>query len=382
MNKHFYQKQNSVIDIREDSVDYGRIRRRILSYIQGITLRKIPAKRRDIILKIRRDLLSEGHTKDSSCFRIGDNIAEEIDRLSSSDLIRYLVYRYRYEIYPQSRILDEFPPCLQIEPSSICNYRCVFCYQTDRVFTKESEGHMGTMSLELFKSLIDQAEGNCEAITLANRGEPLICPEIESMLAYCRGKFLGLKMNTNAWYLDEKKAHAILESGLNVLVFSVDSTTDDSYRKLRVGGRLGRVSKNIRQFQKIRIKHYSDAKIITRVSGVKYPEDQSLDSMETFWGDMVDQVAFVQYNPWENVYSQAVKDISTPCSDLWRRMFVWFDGTVNPCDVDYKSVLAISNAKNTSLSNIWRSDSYNDIRNRHLSMCRNNTSPCNRCTFI
>ena len=32
------------------------------------------------------------------------------------------------KIYPQTRTLDNFPPYLQIEPTSICNFRCVFCF--------------------------------------------------------------------------------------------------------------------------------------------------------------------------------------------------------------------------------------------------------------
>ena len=40
--------------------------------------------------------------------------------------------------------------------------------------------------------------------------------------------------------------------------------------------------------------------------------------MENFWKKMVDQVAFVDYNPWENIYEKDPSDISKPCSDLWK----------------------------------------------------------------
>ena len=126
-----------------------------------------------------------------------DYVIQEIMRISNEDLRRYLFYRYRYEIFPQIRFADNFPPCLQIEPSSVCNYRCVFCYQTDKDFTKKSNGHMGIMSRDLFKRVIDQAVGQREAVTLASRGEPLICPDIKETLVYLSGKFLALKINTN-----------------------------------------------------------------------------------------------------------------------------------------------------------------------------------------
>ena len=45
---------------------------------------------------------------------------------------------------------------------------------------------MGHMSLDTFKILIDQAEGNVEFISLASRGEPLLCPDFIKMLDYTK----------------------------------------------------------------------------------------------------------------------------------------------------------------------------------------------------
>ena len=64
---------------------------------------------------------------------------------------------------------------------------------------------MGKMSLETYKATIDQCVGNVEFISLASRGEPLSNPLIDQMLEYSSGKFLNLKINTNASLLNEKK---------------------------------------------------------------------------------------------------------------------------------------------------------------------------------
>jgi len=319
---------------------------------------------------------------DGPPFSLQTYVIEEINRLPDVALPRYLFYRYRYETYPQRKILDDFPPCLQIEPTSICNYRCVFCYQVDEDFTKKSGGHMGMMGLDSFKQLIDEATGKCEAITLASRGEPLICQKIEEMLAYATGKFLALKMNTNAWFLDEAKCHAILQSDLNTLVFSADAASEPAYSQFRVGGSLERVLKNVKQFRDIQVKHYPQSRTITRVSGVQVPGTPNLDQMEKFWGELVDQVAFVKYNPWENTYEQPVNEITTACSDLWRRMFIWWDGLVNPCDVDYKSTMAVGRTTEQGIGNLWKSDGYSRLREQHLRKQRAHCSPCNRCTVI
>ena len=330
---------------------------------------------------IKKDLFLSG-TNGRPRFSLIPNVVKEIQSISLNEIPKYLVHRYRYEIYPQLRISDNFPPYLQIEPTSICNYRCVFCYQTDNKFNKRSGGHMGHMKLKTFKMLIDQAEGNIEFISLASRGEPLLCPDLKEMLMYTKNKFYNLKMNTNAFLLDEKMSRAILESGVKTLVFSADATNSNLYNKLRVNGKLEKVVENIKRFQKIRIKDYSKSKIITRVSGVKVNNQQDFGDMEKFWGDVVDQVAFVDYMPWENVYQSKYSGIQVPCSDLWRRMFVWWDGKVNPCDIDYKSRLTIGNFNNNSISELWKSNEYTSLRYQHESKLRSKTSPCNRCVLI
>ncbi len=71
---------------------------------------------------------------------------------------------------------------------------------------------MGTMKVELFKKIIDQIENNVQFVTLASRGEPLVSKEFDEMIKYTSGKFLNLKINTNASLLNEKKCHSILES--------------------------------------------------------------------------------------------------------------------------------------------------------------------------
>jgi radical SAM protein with 4Fe4S-binding SPASM domain len=378
-----YPKHDSFVEIRHRAAPSAGAQARVQSVLEKLSESHLTEYARQVVRAACEELL--GHTAaegEHPPFTLRPYVLEEISRLTEAELPRYLFYRYRYEIFPERKILDDFSPCLQVEPTSICNYRCVFCYQIDDGFTKKSNGHMGSMSLEAFKQIVDQAVGHCEAVTLASRGEPLICPRIEEMLKYASGKFLALKLNTNAWFLDEAKCHAILQADMNTVVFSADAASEPAYGQFRVGGALDRVVNNVRRFGEIQAKHYPKSRTITRVSGVRVLGTPDLDQMEKFWGNLVDQVSFVKYNPWENTYEQPENGISTACSDLWRRMFIWWDGTVNPCDVDYKSTLAVGNIKEHRLDDLWRSDSYAQIRERHLRKQRSRCSPCNRCTVI
>ena len=324
----------------------------------------------------------QGQVPQKIKFSITPFVADEMQLLDDEEIPRYLCHRYRYEIYPQLKKLDKYPPYLQIEPSSVCNYRCVFCFQTDKAFSEKKSTHMGTMSLEMYQRIVDQAVGNIEFLSLASRGEPLICKDFDKMMDYSIGKFLNLKVNTNASLLSEKHCHALLCGGAKTVVFSADAAEEPLYGQLRVHGKLERVLKNIERFQKIRDTEYRGTPLITRVSGVLVKEAQNMEKMRNLWGSLVDQISFVKYNPWENVYDSPLSSVEEPCSDLWRRMFVWFDGKINPCDTDYKSHLMISNIKDKSISSTWKSEDYTKLREAHLNQKRKDVNPCNRCVVI
>ena len=377
-----YQKHQSFVEIRQRKALHD-ILPRIQTLADHLDKSRLDDKAKAIVRQACTEILKGSESDDlKEAFKLYPNVIEEVDRLTDAELPQYMWYRFRYEIFPQRKLLDHFPPLLQIEPTSICNYRCIFCYQTDMEFTDKAKGQMGSMSLDLFKKLIDQTQGNAEAVTLASRGEPLICRDIEGMLAYIRGKFLALKMNTNASLLDEKKCHAILQAGIQTLVISADAAAEPAYSQFRVNGKLDRVVANVKMLRDIRLKQYPQSRMITRVSGVQVPGTPNLDEMEAFWGELVDQVAFVKYNPWEDTYLQPINDIQDACSDLWRRMFVWWDGTVNPCDVDYKSALKVGTATEKPLTDLWQSESYQTLRQKHLARQRSSCDPCQRCTVI
>ena len=51
--------------------------------------------------------------------------------------VDYLIYRYKFRINPKKLKVESFPPYVLIEPTSICNIRCVMCFQIDKSFTKK-----------------------------------------------------------------------------------------------------------------------------------------------------------------------------------------------------------------------------------------------------
>ena len=354
----------------------------ILSFISNeIKNLKITSRESEFISKIIHSYKNKikGIELNQNDYILKNQELLEIQNKKGGELIRYLIYRYKYNKFPELKIIEDYPPNLQIEISSICNLRCVMCYQKDKTFSSKSNGFMGYMDFGLFKKIIDEVEGKLEAITFASRGEPTLNPELEKFLKYSEGKFLGLKLNTNATILSEKIINILLSSDLETLVFSIDAANKEMYEKIRVNANFEKIIKNLEMFHKIKNKNYKKSKLKIRISGVLINDKQNLKEIKNFYSGLADEFAFVNYNPWESAYENEINDIEEPCSDLWRRMFVWWDGKVNPCDYDYKSTLSVWNAKSMSIKDIWNSEIYNDLRNKHLTKNRKKIEPCARC---
>jgi len=315
--------------------------------------------------------------------RLSIAIQKYKENKSKKDLLKELLSRFYYDSCIKGKRIElEFPPLLQIEIASKCNYKCVFCYQTDMSFSGPNSPYMGFMDFDLFKKIIDQIDGSIPYITFASRGEPTLHPKFEEILDYCKGKFKDIKINTNASALNRKKINKILEV-CDTVVFSIDTPDKEIYPKIRVGGKLENVLKNIALFNEIRSTHIRKKDVNTRASGVLFnPNIQSKENYKKLFSPLFDQTAFVKYNPWEKIYSLPENGIETPCQQPFYRFFIWFDGSYNCCDMDYKSILTKDATKishDFSVKNAWNSQIMKDIREIHHSGKRNSLDPCKRC---
>ena len=199
---------------------------------------RIVSNYKKIINRAIQDLKTQDSQDTKEVFSLKSNTIAELQSLDEDQYLEYIFHRYRYEIFPNKKEIDDFPPCLQIEPSSICNYRCVFCFETDKTFTEKKNGFMGSIKLEDFKKIIDLAHKNIQFVTIASRGEPLVAKNFSEMLEYTSGKFLNLKLNTNASLLTEGICHSILSDTVGTLVISADAAEKEEYAKIRVNGNL------------------------------------------------------------------------------------------------------------------------------------------------
>lgn len=296
-------------------------------------------------------------------------------------MVRYIEYRYKFKNYPRNYIVNEFPIVLAIEPSKICNLKCIMCFQSNSDFIIE-ENTNGLMTMETYDKIMEQAgEYKLPALVLASRGEPLLNPNIDKMIIKATEVgIIDIKMNTNAILLDEDMSRRLLKTSLNSLVFSVDAINEQDYKKIR-GGDFNRVINNITKFNEIREKEFPNSKLRTRTAIVLVKDverKESIEQIKEFWKDKVDEVSIKTENDFKGVYNEKLMNEKNPCSLLWERVYIWHNGIINPCDIDYKSNLSCGNIYDISIKDAWNGEYMTALRNNHRRKIKD-IYPCINC---
>jgi MoaA/NifB/PqqE/SkfB family radical SAM enzyme len=105
----------------------------------------------------------------------------------------------------------------------------------------------GSISLDLYRSLIAELGDYLCELEFYNWGEPLLCKHIYTMVEEAHARGISTTISTNfSFPFDAARAERLVASGLTVLGVSIDGARQDTYERYRVGGKLERVLANCR----------------------------------------------------------------------------------------------------------------------------------------
>ncbi len=128
-----YKKKDSFIKLEnKKNLEVNFLIKKIQKLLDNDKIAKLlDDEEKDIIVNLKKDFSRLDKKNDPNCFKLKTNTIAEINTFDNdSDLVKYLIHRYKYEIFPILKKTSDYPPLIQIEPSSICNFRCVFCFET------------------------------------------------------------------------------------------------------------------------------------------------------------------------------------------------------------------------------------------------------------
>jgi radical SAM protein with 4Fe4S-binding SPASM domain len=238
-----------------------------------------------------------------------------------------------------------------IETNNTCNLRCLHC-----VTNREMKREKGYMKFDTFARIID-FNPEIKRVYLTNWGEPLIHPKIIDMVRYANIRRKQTAITTNGTTLDLSLSRELLDSGLDIIKFSVDGNRE-TFQKLR-GFSYERVEANILKFIKLRNK----MKKKTWVEVSMLVTDETIPEISSFLKKWKKHADFVNLQP--KFFTIKRKTYSL-CRDLWRILVILWDGRVIPCCVDFDGELVIGDARKENLQRLFKSQAMKGFRKRHI----------------
>ena len=266
---------------------------------------------------------------------------------------------------------------VSIEPSNTCNARCVMCPYHKMTRPKE------IMPMELFKKIADDCLlEEVKNFNLNFYNEPFLDPFIFNRIKYLDSKGVKVKLFSNGSALNEEKTEELLKSGLDEVNFSVDSHKKETYEKIRKGLNFDLVISNISYLVERR-NQLGLNKPRIKVVFVKQKENEAeLEEYKKFWKDKVDKIilSFDDNRNYTSEFFNKHKKIKPfPCNKLWAEMNVISSGKVALCCVDYDAKEVIGDFNKQSLKEIWNSEKFRQIKEKHLAYKADEIPICGSC---
>ncbi len=292
----------------------------------------------------------------------------------------YWDYRRTWDLARSFIKLPPFPIQVDYELFYACNLRCPICIMSLPRKEKLRWGDPSQkLGIETVKRLLDEGAAHGQAaVGLNGICEPLLSQDLPEIVRYARtAGMVDVMFNTNGLLLEEDVSRELIQAGLTRLMISLDAATEETYRQIRIGSDLKKVTENIKRF--VRLRNEMNARLpIVRVSYcVTSINEHELDDFIETWSPIVDFFSIQHYgNTFEGAYAKDRSRLfperhrynpgqAPRCAQPWKRVMVRHNGDVIPCCDASGLGLVIGNVHDRSLKEIWRGQTADHLRQMH-----------------
>ncbi len=297
---------------------------------------------------------------------------------------------YRRQWARAGEFEEETPvPCqLDFELSTYCNYRCPMCpFGMPQDARPEAfDAVSGYFPFELYRKVIDEgAPLGVRAIDLSYYNEPLLRRDLIEFVTYAESRgILDIMFSTNAQLLSQALSETLLGTGLTRLLVSLDAGTEETFKKVRVGGDFHKVVRNLEYFLR-RKKERRQVLPITRVSFVKTKlNEHELPDFITRWKPLVDYLSIQELVEMDGMQTSLtpqsrLSNDDFHCHHPWHRMTLRANGDALPCCTVWGQQLPMGNVNRQSIAEIWTSAQMRSLRRLHKEGRYYENPVCKKC---
>ena len=288
----------------------------------------------------------------------------------------------------------DFPPRkIYVEPTNICNYKCVHCIHDGSMTRKPTY-----IDVDLYKRRLDEIDNLSmhSKIQFTGVGEPLLHPRWDEIIKYTHDKNFFTLMNSNASLLTPENCDRIVASGLDYLHISIDGITKDTYESIRVGGNFELVIENLFNLFEARYKAKGyHLAVVLGIIDQKRNRDELNRFLEYFKqlpfhhvvsGELFNHMGAIDEASEMYVEEQSVPVTSYPvCNTPWDLLSVNSNGEAVGCNYDFNNRFVIGNLNELGFMDLWNSERMQEFRrailNHSYSDIEKNGPMCSECTI-
>jgi len=278
------------------------------------------------------------------------------------------------------------PYQFSIEPTNYCNFKCLFCPQSDPDHKKtRKQGYLSVENLKLFLKQIRSVNPGNKNISLTLDGEPSLNAALPEFIRLINAEGMFPRFSSNAKNLTPVLVDKLVASGY--FLASIDFTSEAKYFD-NVRGRSGDfeiVLENLRylvevarkipniKLEIVNISHFSGGNPDKTLRDIKSLFPDNLPSNIYFWSRN-----FHNFCGHLDAHLKMEKKYLL-CPYPWTMFTVTWDGYVVACCRDTKARTILGNVFSRTIPEIWYGREYQTFRKKLIEKKVADIAACRDC---
>ncbi len=287
-----------------------------------------------------------------------------------------------------------YPTFVSVEPANFCQLRCPECPVGMRQYHKTAQ----TILPALFARLLAENADYMHTIIFYFQGEPLLHKDLPSLIRMAKEKRLFTYLSTNLQSITPDLAYALIASGIDHIVCSIDGISEESYQAYRQGGSLKKALNGLRllheekQKQKVNTiiewqclylkaneREWEEMRAKYRELGADILTFKTAQFYDYKYGNPL-MPSHEKYSRYHHVNGEYIpkQGNTKSCQRMYMGCVMDVQGNIVPCCFDKGSEHILGNIKDNSLKSIWQGKRAQAFR-QQVNSNRNAITICQNC---
>jgi sulfatase maturation enzyme AslB (radical SAM superfamily) len=263
------------------------------------------------------------------------------------------------------------PKFIQIETTIACNAACPFCPHS--TLTRRPR----RMSDDVWRKIVDETRGLGVTYRPFLINEPLADMRLGEIMRYIREDDTArIELNSNGEMMKIQRAEEILDAGVDVIRFSVDGFTKETFEKSRVGLDFDATVYRVRRFIELARRKGGAGRIEVRMIGLPETEREQKDFLE-YWTKAGAQAKITYFYKW--AWEEGVEPVQLPCKKILDEMFFYVNGKATLCCWDSHERAVVGDVTREHTLDIWRGAVNTHYRELLAQGRRSEILLCSKC---